>query len=140
MDHQSLIPDLIRALYEGSSVPQDQHLAATVFFSDPLVRVSGRAKVTRMFRRLNGLFAATKVVTLNCEEQREGYSRWSFDIDYARKEGAQPIRFHSHLEVTSHGGRIQSITEHWHKPYELRGGTKGLIPRWMRATAGWVVS
>ena len=140
MDHQELIPDIIRALYEGSSVPQDQHLAEAVLFSDPLVRVSGRAKVARMFARLNGFFAATKVVTLNCEEQREGYSRWSFEIDYARKEGAKPIRFHSHLEVASGGGQVQSIIEHWHRPYELRGGTKGLIPRWMRATAGWVVS
>ena len=140
MDHQELIPDLIRALYEGSSVPQDQHLAEAVLFSDPLVRVSGRAKVARMFARLNGFFAATKVVTLNCEEQREGYSRWSFEIDYARKEGAKPIRFHSHLEVASGGGQVQSIIEHWHRPYELRGGTKGLIPRWVRATAGWVVS
>ena len=140
MDHQALVPDLIRALYEGSSEPQDEHMADDMFFSDPLVRVRGRAKVARMFRRLNGFFAATKVVTLNCEEQRADYSRWSFDIDYARKEGAKPIAFHSHLEVTSRGGQIQSITEHWHQPYELRGGTKGLIPRWMRATAGWVVS
>ena len=140
MDHEAVIPDVIHALYEGSSALHDQILANDLLFSDPLVRVSGRAKVTRMFRRLNGLFAATKVVTLICEEQREGFSLWSFDIDYARKDGAQPIRFHSHLEVTSRGGQIQSITEHWHKPYELRGGTKGLIPRWMRATAGWVVS
>ena len=123
MDHQALVPDLICALYEGSSAPQDQHLAEAVLFSDPLVRVSGRAKVARMFARLNGFFAATKVVTLNCEEQRADYSRWSFEIDYARKEGAKPIAFHSHLEVTSRGGQIQSITEHWHQPYELRGGT-----------------
>ena len=140
MDHQALVPDLIRALYEGLSEPQDEHMADDMFFSDPLVRVRGRTKVARMFRRLNGFFAATKVVNLNCEEQRADYSRWSFDIDYARKEGAKPIAFHSHLEVTSRAGQIQSITEHWHKPYELRGGTKGLIPRWMRATAGWIVS
>ena len=140
MDYEAVIPDLIRALYEGSSELHDPILADDLRFSDPLVRVSGRAKVARMFRRLNGFFAASKVVTLICEEEREGYSRWRFDIDYARKEGAKPIRFHSHLEVTSSAGQIQSITEHWHQPYELRGGTKGLIPRWMRAMAGWVVS
>ena len=140
MDHETTVPILVRALYEGSSTPNPEHMLEQVLFSDPLVRVSGRRNVERMFRRLNGFFAQTRVSELKLEDATADYSRWSFDVHYGRKPGAKPIHFHSHIEVTSQGDQIKSITEHWHQPYELRGGVKGLVPRWLRASMGWVVS
>ena len=70
----------------------------------------------------------------------DGWSRWSVTVRYARRVGAKPVVFRSTLHVISEGTRIQSLTEHWRKPYPLNGGRRGLLPRWLRQAAGRVVS
>ncbi|MEE2836071.1 MAG: hypothetical protein VYB65_08660 [Myxococcota bacterium] len=140
MDHRAVVPQLVRGLYEGGAGADEATLGDALEFSDPLVRVQGRARVLRMFRRLSALFPATQVALTELDELGDGWSRWSVTVRYARRVGAKPVVFRSTLHVISEGARIQSLTEHWRKPYPLNGGRRGLLPRWLRQAAGRVVS
>ena len=140
MDHETSVPNLIRALYEGSSEIDQACLSDVLLFSDPLVRVRGSAKVVRMFGRLSGFFAATEIKAFALEEADEQSSTWAMEVHYKRSPKAKPKVFESTLVVTGPAAAIESITEHWHKPLRMRGGFKGLVPRSMRAMLGWVFS
>jgi hypothetical protein len=140
MNHETLVPDVIRALYEGSSEIDQACLSDVLLFSDPLVRVRGSAKVVRMFGRLSGFFAATEIKVFAFEEADEQSSTWAMEVHYKRSPKAKPKIFKSTVVVTGTAERIESITEHWHKPMSLRGGSKGLVPRPMRAMLGWMFS
>ena len=135
-----MVPQLVRGLYEGGAAADEATLGDALEFSDPLVCVQGRARVLRMFRRLSALFPATQVALTELDELGYGWSRWSVTVRYARRAGATPVVFRSTLHVISEGTRIQSLTEHWRKPYPLNGGRRGLLPRWLRQAAGRVVS
>ena len=140
MDHETFVPNLIRALYEGSSDIDQACLSDELLFSDPLVRVRGSAKVVRMFGRLSGFFAATEIKTFTLEETDEQSSTWAMEVHYKRRPDAKPKVFKSTVEVTGPATSIESITEHWHQPMRMRGGSKGLVPRPMRAMLGWMFS
>ena len=138
--HTEVVPDLIRALYEGSDALDASCLHDDLFFSDPLVRVAGQAKVVRMFGRLTGFFAATQVVTIALKEASETQSTWALEVHYKRRAEGRPKIFESTLVVTGPAQAIETITEHWHAPWNMVGGRRGLIPRPLRAALGWVFS
>ena len=140
MSHEALVPDLISALYQGSAPIDPDWISDDLLFSDPLVRVRGSAKVVRMFGRLSGFFAATEIKVLDLKEADDESSTWAMEVHYKRSLQATPTIFKSTLVVTGPAAVIESITEHWHKPMSLRGGSKGLVPRPMRAMLGWMFS
>ena len=140
MDHETFVPNLIRALYEGSSDIDQACLSDELLFSDPLVRVRGSAKVVRMFGRLSGFFAATEIKAFTLEETDEQSSTWAMEVRYKRRSEASAKIFKSTLVVTGRATAVESITEHWHEPMRLRGGARALVPRPMRAMLGWMFS
>ena len=138
--HTDVVPDLIRAMYEGSDALDASYLREDLFFSDPLVRVGGKTKVLKMFGKLTGFFAATQVMNLEVQEARDTQSTWALEVHYKRTRDAQPKIFKSTLVVTGSADAIEAITEHWHAPWSMAGGRRGLIPRPLRAALGWVFS
>jgi hypothetical protein len=138
--HTEVVPDLIRALYEGSGTLDASCLHEDLFFSDPLVRVGGKTKVLRMFGKLTGFFAATQVANLEVQEAQGSESTWALEVHYKRSPDATPKVFKSTLVVTGPADAIETITEHWHAPWNMAGGRRGLMPRPLRAALGWVFS
>ena len=131
-------PATARYLYEGNHNYPGPLMAEKVEFHDPFVVVKGRDKVERMFRRLNQLFPATRVVV--CESIGEAGDRYALCVHYRRHARCRPTVFRSVLEVVWDNGRIARLQEHWVSPLNRRGDDAGAMSSLLRRTVGRMVA
>ena len=124
MNHQH-IPSLIFHLYAGVPNGMEHLLDTCVVFRDPVAIVKGRKPVLSMFKKLNHIFPAAQVLQIECLEQEAQHSRWTLRINYRKnghKHTLEMDPFHTELIIQfSKTDQIKSITEHWKKPFDIRG-------------------
>ena len=132
------IQNTTRHLYEGVHHPIDMPLSASLQFKDPLVIVSGRTRVLRMFRRLNALFPASTLKTfVPIEGQSE---QFQLCTHYRRTPQSPPHVFETIMELKVVDGEITAITEHWKSPITLHGNSTNPAARFFRRGLGRLLS
>ena len=131
--NQEHIPSLISRLYTGVPNGAEYLLDNHVTFRDPVVIIKGRAPVLSMFKKLNRLFPAAQVMQLECIEPDVQPSRWVLRVSYRPNSRTTPLQTDSFLTELmidfSPAGRVESITEHWKEPLNIRGDGKNPLLR-----------
>ena len=131
------LSSLIQFLYTGVPSGTEELLDSDVVFQDPLVVVKGRDSVLSMFRKLNRMFPKAHVKYLERQQVFTTESRWVLHVSYGGKNIRSRNRFstfHTELIIhTSTNGKVNEITEHWDRPFRIRGdGKYPLSNTWRR--------
>ncbi len=135
------IEDLIitlKRLYEGRDSEQGLPLDDNIEFRDPMVIVRGQNRVLRMFRRLNALFPATRIV--ECTPMDHQHRQFALCVHYGRSPQSTPKVFRTTLDIQVSDGRLTSMVEHWTQPMNLRGDSERAISTWVRSGLGRLLS
>ena len=92
-------------------------LSNEVTFRDPLIVVSGRTEVLRMFGRLNRLFPASKIHVF--EPMGSTTNEYELVVNYRRKANTSAHPFRTRLQIECIDNQVISLTEHWLSPIKL---------------------
>ena len=132
------LKQLVTALYEGRPLPDEPRLTNGCEFRDPVVVVRGAERVFSMFRKLNRLYPASKVVVF--EPQAPEGKRFRLVVHYRRKSTSKPRPFETEIEFEFQQDRVARITEDWRSPLHLSGRGQSLLSKAFRSIAGRVLS
>ena len=132
------VKQLVIALYEGQPLPKEPRLSDDCEFRDPVVIVRGIEQVLSMFRKLNRLYPASKVMVF--EQQALEWNRFRLVVHYRRKSTSKPRPFETEIEFEFQQDRIARITEDWRSPLHLSGRGQSRLSKAFRSIAGRVLS